>query len=420
MIHPSLDQQFRLLELDTQATERDVRRAYAVKLKQIDLETDPGAFQALQEAYQALMDWARNGPGAFDASPPSTPAPAPAAESDPIPAHEADPDPVPPPESSAPPDPIPRRAPVEPTAELRAAEKLFDEVMSQLAKISPGRNASRDARRVMVRAMHEPALVHLEAREYFEWCAVQRLTQGWQPGNEWLFETAIDAFGWKESQKNLSRFDGRGLFIEAALHEWEFFNHQQQQEREEQLELLEELRSDKERDLDWLLYRRDRLDMMGARFPALIEMLGDPERFVGWLNTIAQTPKWRRLTVTAAAIQKTVIVETEEEAEERQQIQSVWGWGLFIFFLVMIAYNVLIEPRIHAKRAAEAAHTPYVAMPDTADIEAQFSGSASIGGCNDAYNLGRRARDENLEYRLGPRYHAYVEKCRTAGYSVGR
>ncbi len=52
----------RQLGLDADADERAVKRAYAARLKTIRPETDPEGFQALNETYQAALEWLRERP----------------------------------------------------------------------------------------------------------------------------------------------------------------------------------------------------------------------------------------------------------------------------------------------------------------------------------------------------------------------
>ena len=56
---------FAELGLDADADERAVKRAYAARLKLIDVEKDPAAFQALRETFEGALWYARN--AAYDA-----------------------------------------------------------------------------------------------------------------------------------------------------------------------------------------------------------------------------------------------------------------------------------------------------------------------------------------------------------------
>src|SRR5689334_14494626 len=104
------------LGLEPDADEREVRRAYARRVKAIDPATDPGGFQTLREHYEAALAWVRararadradeqaiepRGPAGDDGDPEP---PAPAMLEPPTPAYrDAEPtDPTPPVAATAP------------------------------------------------------------------------------------------------------------------------------------------------------------------------------------------------------------------------------------------------------------------------------------------------------------------------------
>jgi protein TonB len=227
-------------EAAARADERSIRRAYAKRLKQIDIEADPAAFQALRETLEQALRWAAwqqrqaqedtaveeaaPAPGSPAADqPPATPAPdEQAAEKLPIDA------PAPPPEPAA------------PTIESQA-----DEVFVELARgLREGLDDEAGAAGLLKNALADERLVNLDARAFFEWRVACMLVNGWVPGLQFVFRPACDAFHWETDRRRLGVYGQVGATIDAAIRERLVFFGLPSAEFETLRLLIVELRAD--------------------------------------------------------------------------------------------------------------------------------------------------------------------------------
>ncbi len=206
--------------------EREVRRAYARRLKEVHPEDDPDGFQALREAYDRALDMARRGWAAPPPRPrnrkkkadpvaetPSADANWAAEDADRWSEPEADAneawsdseperwEEAPPPE----PPPAPARSP-EVRAELEAEQKrqdahtaLCEELDALLRRPSA---ASDEALSVMLRLFRSPAMDSLRVHANTEYWLASAISRG-GPAAESLIEPAIRFFGWDDARIGL-------------------------------------------------------------------------------------------------------------------------------------------------------------------------------------------------------------------------
>lgn len=194
----------RYLDLDEDADERAIRRAYAQRLKTIDQEADPEGFQALREAYATSMNWLQwhlqqqaESNTQPEPVPSPTPAPEAAAAKGPIAAPHARHDP---------------RAMAE-TLREELAQALHERHFTEPASV----------RERLQQAIDDPRLIDMDARFFFEWGVAAILASGWQPGHELLFDVAIEAFDWRHDRARLLSLGREGQLVDSAIVELEAF-----------------------------------------------------------------------------------------------------------------------------------------------------------------------------------------------------
>ena len=180
--------------------ERALRRAYARRLKTIDVEAEPERFQSLREALDTALQWIALRERARLAAAPAT---------DTTP-HVDAPD-APPPAAGSPPS-------AEPVAARPAPEEVASAVFAafhqQVAAVFPDEASARAA---LTKALSDERLISIDARTTFEWNVARLLAGGWQPGHEHLLDPAVEVFGWNSDHARLANFGQVGALLTAAI-----------------------------------------------------------------------------------------------------------------------------------------------------------------------------------------------------------
>ncbi|SDY65171.1 protein TonB [Variovorax sp. YR266] len=269
------------LGLDDEADERAIRRAYAQRLKQIDQEADPEAFQALREAYETAMGWANYMQQRAQAA-----------------AQEAPEAVAPQPQQGPAPEAPPDRKDDEAASRARLAdsETLARAVLGELQErleVRPPTDLA-EGRQLLERMLDDPRLLDLDAQFLFEWGLATILARGWKPGHEFLFGPAMTCFKWREDGSRLLRLGPAGQFIDVAIRELEMYDRQLDTHRTPQRELIRRLRHARRPSDRVLIQDLPLAEQLNATWPNWLHVVTNTQNLVKWREWDAEVPKWRR------------------------------------------------------------------------------------------------------------------------------
>jgi hypothetical protein len=195
------------LGLDQDARERDIRSAYARRLKTIDQEHDAQGFQDLRAVYEEALAWA-----AWKKRDAEGPPAAAAAMALPPAADAA-------PETPAAPGPVDADDP------RALGEAAFGRLAADLEGLlgQPTQNNPDPYEALLRRRLDDDDLINIDARIVFEAIVATVLAHGWQPGHENLFEAALTVFDWDADPQRLLAFGHAGMVLDRALAERRVF-----------------------------------------------------------------------------------------------------------------------------------------------------------------------------------------------------
>lgn len=256
-------------DADSALDERTLRRAYARRLKLIDIEGEPLRFQDLREALEAALRWS----AARDRDAESAPAAVDANEA----SHDAEPTP-----------------PAAPALAADAPEALADAVFAtfqpQVATFLD-RALAHDA---VQHALADPRLVSIDARTFFEWRIARLLAEGWQAGHQHLLSPAIEAFGWDGDHARLANLGQVGALLAAAVRDIEVTQGFTEAQKVAIAPLLDRIRAAVPPDADTLADDIAALQFLVQRVPNWLRLVSPVEpvnqRFQMWRDRPAAPP----------------------------------------------------------------------------------------------------------------------------------
>ena len=275
---------FRRYELAADSDERTLKRTYARELKKIDQATELEAFQDLRDSYEEALNWLRyrdeenaednaeahagddtgaewqtatglntppqqpdNTDGEHDAAPAQSPATVHFQGSDP----------------------------------LATAKQAFELVKALTESATVSEQAIDDLLREQA---EHPEMLNMDARFLFETGIARYLIDGWQPGKELLFFSAVRHFDWLNRQERLNYASDYAYVIQNAINEWREMQNKHISVRNKYQELIQAAREHRTLTADYLRINLQLLSRMTEHYGSLLYLITDRAQIQQWIE----------------------------------------------------------------------------------------------------------------------------------------
>jgi outer membrane biosynthesis protein TonB len=254
------------LGLDQDARERDIRSAYAKRLKGIDQEHDAQGFQHLRAVYEEALAWAAWKKREAEAPPEAKTSIAPASVDDTAPETPAVPEPV------------------DPNDPHTLGQAAFARLASDLEALAtqPAQDNGQPWKDALRRRLDDDDLINIDARIVFEAIVATILAHGWRPGHESLFVAALEVFGWDADPRRLLAFGHAGPVLDRALAERRLFATQPPPQQAAMRRAARALRDTAAPTEQRLRSDMRTVETMMARFPYMMRIIVSLENVEHW------------------------------------------------------------------------------------------------------------------------------------------
>lgn len=335
-------------QLSADADERDVKRAYARKLKQIDQENDLQGFQDLRDAYEAALTWLKyrehfqwqfqmeempQGEHDDGVAEPATETETTQASQDAALADEIflqdEVDAAMPVQAEAPASStVTQQEPVVRSTETainpaQVAKKIFDEMLDAMRLHGEVADGEDFAGKKLRDLLDDTRLFHMETRLLFEGLLAEYLLQGWQPGNGELFDVAVQSFGWEKDRLRLLQLGRPGRVIDRALGDAAEFYRKDKKAREKLWVLIKKIRKEKSPSQQYLKTNLGLLRHM-------------QDTYLSWLLLVTSKENLAQWSADAEEIQSRNPIGDQRVLPQKEESNAHPGYWIVIAFVVLM------------------------------------------------------------------------------------
>jgi hypothetical protein len=292
-------------DLDLNADERAIRRAYARELKLIDQATEAERFQEMREMYEAALYWARRQLAEqedHEKEPISD-----SSEVDTTADLQVD---------TAQYENIPNPSEIV-SAELSGSTRREEEIQFDIQNVESMSEAVFDdfqnrfhaivAQKIdcdekllkaeLDKSIHNSYMDNMDVREMFEGRIAALLLQGWKPGHEVLMVVAGNTFHWVDDRSRLQRFGRMGYILDQAFAERESFFQQSVENRETNRKAINRLRNAGRPGNSELIERLRAIEKMVEIYPHWMPIIVDLDQIQRWRDWSHEVPSWQRFSI---------------------------------------------------------------------------------------------------------------------------
>ncbi|MDP1977278.1 tetratricopeptide repeat protein [Undibacterium sp.] len=332
-------------QLNVDAEERDVKRAYARKLKQIDQENDLQGFQDLRDAYEEALTWLKYREQFQWQLPPkvmpqeehedgiaigATETEAPVTDEISLQneVNQDDLDAALPLQTQATASAATQQEPENvQTADVainsaQVAKEIFNEMLAAM-RLHSEDGDDDFAGKNLTALLDDTRLFHMETRLLFEGMLAEYLLQGWQPGNGELFDVAVQNFGWEKDRLRLLQLGRPGRVIDRALSDAAEFYRKDKKAREKLWVVIKKIRKEKSPGQRYLK----------ANLGLLRHM---QDTYLSWLLLVASKENLAQWSADAEEIQSSNPIGDQRVMPHKEDNNAHPAYWIVIAFVVLV------------------------------------------------------------------------------------